>query len=256
MYFRFESLERGINEAVNEDCTSSDPRRQFKPDGSWLPKVGTQFPGAISFWTQKGLEKYLESGLQEWHRYVVKNPLSISIASQFEKVLYEDEFQIIVQGPLNLTVYSWTDFVIEKLNYPLKEKIVAYILKGDDLLVFDHDKKWSEAGTQVPAGSVDLNEDLEKALFREIKEESGLGHLKINKKIDEYLFFRNTHREFNRRHVYLLEAPRETPDKWVHIVEGEGIDKGMNFHYFWIPAPEGILKLSGSLGYSLQKWPF
>ena len=62
-YYRFTCSGKGIYEVVDRDCPRTDPRRFDKPDGSWLPKVGPNFPGAISFWTEKGLEKYKQSPL-------------------------------------------------------------------------------------------------------------------------------------------------------------------------------------------------
>jgi hypothetical protein len=47
-FYRFLSGERGIYEAVDIDCPKDiDERRKNKPDGSWLPKVGQKYPGAI-----------------------------------------------------------------------------------------------------------------------------------------------------------------------------------------------------------------
>jgi len=52
-FYRFEvetnNSSVGIYEAVDRDCSRDDIRRQKKPDGSWLPKVGMDYPGAISF---------------------------------------------------------------------------------------------------------------------------------------------------------------------------------------------------------------
>jgi hypothetical protein len=71
IFIRLESDGMGIYEAVEKHCPRTDPRRENKPDGSWLPRVGHNYPGAISFWKPAGLEKYSSSGLKEWHAGVV-----------------------------------------------------------------------------------------------------------------------------------------------------------------------------------------
>ena len=94
--YRFQVEENGIFEAVEIDCPRDDRRRANKPDGSWLPKVGERYPGAISFWKPEGKAKYEDSGLLNWHKSVVKNQVTVIEADLSElEVLYEDEYQVI-----------------------------------------------------------------------------------------------------------------------------------------------------------------
>jgi hypothetical protein len=87
----------GIYEAVDRDCPRYSDCRNSKPDGSWLQKVGSKYPGAISYWTECGWKKYNDSGLYDWHKSVVKGEVRIeSVIDKPENVLYEDEYQIIV----------------------------------------------------------------------------------------------------------------------------------------------------------------
>lgn len=95
IYYRFVVGGVGIYEAVERDCLRNDPRRLNKPDGSWLPKKGLDYPDAVSFWTNFGLKKYFDSGLLEWHISVVKGNVEVVIIDQPEEILYEDEYQII-----------------------------------------------------------------------------------------------------------------------------------------------------------------
>ena len=48
----------------------------------------------------------------------------------------------------------------------------------------------------------------------------------------------------SHRHCFLLQAPADTPHTWDHVVQGNGIDAGMVFSYFWhAPGPEFTLPL-------------
>lgn len=94
-FYRFVSGSVGVYEAVDRDCPKNDSLRSGKPDGSWLPKVGPKFPGAISFWTEFGLNTYMQSGLLNWHRSVVKIPIQVRIVQKPTNILYQDKFQII-----------------------------------------------------------------------------------------------------------------------------------------------------------------
>ena len=94
-YYRFITNGVGIYEAISNEIEMSDPRRLNKPDGSWLPKEGPKYPGAISFWKDFGLKKYFDSGLLNWHKSVIKGGVDVIIIDRPEKILYEDEYQII-----------------------------------------------------------------------------------------------------------------------------------------------------------------
>jgi 8-oxo-dGTP pyrophosphatase MutT (NUDIX family) len=56
------------------------------------------------------------------------------------------------------------------------DKVVAYITRGDKLLVFSH-PLYPEAGIQVPAGTIKKGESPDKAVIREAREETELHEL-------------------------------------------------------------------------------
>lgn len=66
------------------------------------------------------------------------------------------------------------------MNKPI-EKVTAFITQKRNgvnaLLVFKH----PTAGVQIPAGTVEVGEDIETAVQREAHEETGLQHVKIDK---------------------------------------------------------------------------
>lgn len=94
-YFRFVVGDMGIYEAVDRDCPRDDARREHKPDGAWLPKVGTHYPKAISFWTDYGLKSYETSGLLAWHVSVLKDQPTVLTVENLRDILYQDEYQVI-----------------------------------------------------------------------------------------------------------------------------------------------------------------
>jgi 8-oxo-dGTP pyrophosphatase MutT (NUDIX family) len=63
------------------------------------------------------------------------------------------------------------------------EKVSAFILRSrnnePEILIFEHPR----AGLQIPAGTVELNESPEEALYREVFEETGLKAVEIIEKI-------------------------------------------------------------------------
>ncbi len=244
----------GIYEAVGKNCPTGDLRRDGKPDGGWLPKVGEKYPGSVLYWTELGLKTYLESGLQEWHRQVVGGEITALRAPQLKNIVYEDEYQVICSEGQEALKLSWCDFCSSS-NYALADKVVAYIVREKNiekqLLVFEHDKKWSSAGLQVPAGTVTNDEELETALLREVFEETGLNNCKVVKKIDEYIFFRTPHNKFNRRHVFQLITEVNLPDKWTHKVKSDDVDNGMSFHFYWLNFNEAERVLEDGFGLSI-----
>jgi hypothetical protein len=100
-YYRVVCENIGITEAVKRDCERGNPARLEKPDGSWLPRLGNRYPGAISLWTKDGMDKYYQSGLLEWQASVVKGQVYVVVIDRPGKVLYRDDYQIICD-PLSI----------------------------------------------------------------------------------------------------------------------------------------------------------
>lgn len=136
--------------------------------------------------------------------------------------------------------------------------VAAYIIRKTktstyQLLLFTH-PDCLEAPIQVPAGGVDAGETLEEALHREVLEESGLANLRLIRKlgVSETCWIQ-PRKLISQRHYFLLEALTSTPNSWEHVVQGDGIDAGMVFSYFWQAIEQDLMMFPDSGGAFLQR---
>lgn len=122
-----------------------------------------------------------------------------------------------------------------------KNKVLAYITrnKGHELLVFEH-IDFPAAGIQVPAGTVEPDEEILTALQREVSEESGL-EISLSQAIElgRFEWKRFDRQELHMRHIFQIEMSG-LKDSWIHTVSGSGEDRDLHFKYFWLPV-ESIL---------------
>ena len=69
------------------------------------------------------------------------------------------------------------------------DRVLAYVTRERDgrkeLLVFDH-RDQPGAGTQVPAGRLEPDEDVETGLLRELDEEAGLANARVLRKFGTF----------------------------------------------------------------------
>lgn len=131
-------------------------------------------------------------------------------------------------------------------------RVAAYIMRQNhqglhQLLMFEH-PDCPESPIQIPGGGVEPHESIECALRREVFEESGLMNLVMIRKLGvAEICWRLPRKLISHRHCFLLQASPHTPDSWEHIVQGDGIDAGMRFSYFW-QRPTIDFRLPADLG--------
>ncbi len=124
-----------------------------------------------------------------------------------------------------------------------KRKVLAYITRGFDedceLLVFEH-KDMPDAGLQVPGGTIEKDELLIDALYREIEEESGIQRdsLELFGKISKMKYYVDERDSVYERNFFHLKLLTQAEDYWEHKVVGDGEDNGLTFCYRWIPMTE------------------
>jgi 8-oxo-dGTP diphosphatase len=87
-------------------------------------------------------------------------------------------------------------------------------------------------GVQVPAGRLEAHEGLEDGLRRELLEETGLEHVRVVRELPRFEEHYPSRYENHGFHV-VLEG--EAPDRWEHVVHGDGDDAGHVFRFRWEP---------------------
>jgi len=110
-------------------------------------------------------------------------------------------------------------------------RVVAYVVRGGDLLVFDH-RDFPEAGTQVPAGTVENGEDPAATVVREVFEETGV-RASLVREIGTTDAI--APRGEPRRNFFFELSTNERRDSWEHVVHGGGGDEGLVFLCRFVP---------------------
>jgi 8-oxo-dGTP pyrophosphatase MutT (NUDIX family) len=127
------------------------------------------------------------------------------------------------------------------------DKVLCYVVRDGQLLVLRHtDYSYEEVGIQVPAGGIKQGETPEEAALREAREETGLSHFMIVRKLGEVTYDISPYRfEIQHRHIFQLELTEPTPPRWTSQERHDGERAPTNFECFWIPLEAGHVLQSG-----------
>jgi 8-oxo-dGTP pyrophosphatase MutT (NUDIX family) len=132
----------------------------------------------------------------------------------------------------------------------IRQKVACYITQGDRLLVFDH-TQFPEAGTQIPAGTLEPGEDPAIGALREAREESGLQDLVVQSYLGtkEYDLTPFGREEIHQRHYFHLECLEKTSERWLSYEEepSDGSPGPIEFEFYWVRYPNNVPALSGWL---------
>lgn len=131
----------------------------------------------------------------------------------------------------------------------LKHKVFAYITHSHRLLVFRH-ADFPQAGIQVPAGTVHPNELPDKAVLREVYEETGLsdftGVCFLGEQSRDMQDFNRD--EIHHRYFYHLPYSGDPPPTWRHNETSGGTTKPIVFEFFWADLPDEVPALIADHG--------
>ena len=128
------------------------------------------------------------------------------------------------------------------------KKVVAYVTRGDELLVFTH-RDFPEAGVQVPAGTLEDGEILDAAVLREVHEETGLPLTAV--RVMAYLGRRlwQAGPYCHERHFYHIVLTAPAPDAWLHYELHAGTsEQPTAFSFYWVQHSDPCLHLAGGQG--------
>ncbi len=115
----------------------------------------------------------------------------------------------------------------------IRERVICYITRNLELLVFEHGLPYPTAGIQVPAGGLEVGESIFEAATREATEATGLMNLEIKTHLGSGLYKNGNKRQIWHFVWLMTQEPR---DSWQHFAE--------DFYYFdhrFVPLEKVIL---------------
>lgn len=164
---------------------------------------------------------------------------------------YQDRKQPFIET-INAHAMDWYSRNSAVLRNVRKAVVYALRKNGKDteILVFDH-VKYPEVSPQVPTGTIEQGEDIFLGASRELHEESGI---KLNTPpalLGSYVFYKDQLKQFQERFVFAFNG-QKLRDTWIHTVTGDGVDKDLEFRFYWMPVQNARKLLQVNLGDGLE----
>ena len=113
----------------------------------------------------------------------------------------------------------------------MHRRVVAYVVRDGELLVFDH-RDFPGVGAQVPAGTVEDDEEPAATVVREVLEETGVRASFVRELGTTDAI---APRGEPRRNLFYELTTDEPRDSWEHVVHGGGGDDGLVFVCRFVP---------------------
>ncbi len=252
----------------DEDWQQTRFREAFCPERSQIIVVGGCDVGVLRL--ERGSHEWLLHVLEilpHWQRRGIgtrvlqsvlagaaecQKPVALQVLqANPAKLLYERlGFRKVGETATHIEMRAWPARVAEGSRAEVVEKVVAYITRNSQLLVFQHTKH-PEAGIQVPAGTLEQGEISAEAVLREAYEETGLTALRVvrflgTREHDVHVLGRP---QRQHRHFFHLETDEACPLTWLHWEMSPSDETApVEFRLYWVPLCEALRHVSGELG--------
>lgn len=121
-----------------------------------------------------------------------------------------------------------------------RKRVIGYITKGEELnrkILVSKQKGVNATHLKVPGGTIERDELIIDALYREIEEETGIQKkdLEFKGKVNKTKYYPRTKNRIYERTVFHLSYIGENPEQWNYKVQGEGKDAGTILCHQFVP---------------------
>ncbi|HUH14622.1 MAG TPA: NUDIX domain-containing protein [Gaiellaceae bacterium] len=121
-----------------------------------------------------------------------------------------------------------------------RTRVIVYVVRGRELLVFD-----GASGYGVPGGGIEAGETPEEAAIREVAEETGIA-VTLVRQLGVGMTPGSFESDFvHESHFFEATPPVDVPDAWEHIVTGVGRENGTRVRCRFVPLTRDLVLVAG-----------